>query len=134
MPERITKSKKLFYPDCPNKYDFVGGKLITKKRFKNALSKTSKALKKFSDLKNNLGKKLIHKAATNDTVSNFIESIPVVGDALNTTIKVSDKAIRKAEDIYLSIFRLEKTYTKEQIIEFYVNNHFDSKVRDFEYI
>ena len=32
--------------------------------------------------------------------------------------------IRKAEDIYLSIFRLEKTYTKEQIIEFYVNNHF----------
>ena len=111
MPERITKSKKLFYPDCPNKYDFVGGKLITKKRFKNALSKTSKALKKFSDLKNNLGKKLIHKAATNDTVSNFIESIPVVGDALNTTIKVSDKAIRKAEDISDKIKK--KEYTKK---------------------
>lgn len=32
--------------------------------------------------------------------------------------------IRKFEDIYLAIFKLEKKYTKEQIIEFYVNNHF----------
>jgi len=32
--------------------------------------------------------------------------------------------IRKFEDIYLAVFKLEKTYTKEQIIEFYVNNHF----------
>lgn len=32
--------------------------------------------------------------------------------------------IRKFEDIYLSIFKLEKNYTKEQIIEYYVNNHF----------
>lgn len=32
--------------------------------------------------------------------------------------------IRKFEDIYLSIFKLEKNYTKEEIIEFYVNNHF----------
>ncbi len=32
--------------------------------------------------------------------------------------------IRKFEDIYLSIFKLEKSYTKEQIIEYYVNNHF----------
>lgn len=31
--------------------------------------------------------------------------------------------IRKFEDIYLSIFKLENDYTKEQIIEFYVNNH-----------
>jgi len=31
---------------------------------------------------------------------------------------------RKFEDIYLSIFKLEKKYSKEQIIEFYVNNHF----------
>lgn len=113
MPERIIKSKRLFYPDCPNKYDFVGGKLITKKRFKNALAKTSKALKKFSDLKNNLGKKLIHKAATNDTVSNFIESIPVVGDTLNTVVKVSDKAIRKAEDISDKIKK--KEYTKKDL-------------------
>lgn len=32
--------------------------------------------------------------------------------------------IRKFEDIYLAIFKLEKKYSKEQIIEFYVNNHF----------
>ena len=32
--------------------------------------------------------------------------------------------IRKFEDIYLAVFRLEKSYTKEQIIEYYVNNHF----------
>ena len=32
--------------------------------------------------------------------------------------------IRKFEDIYLAIFKLEKNYTKQQIIEFYVNNHF----------
>lgn len=31
--------------------------------------------------------------------------------------------IRKFTDIYLAIFKLEKSYTKEQIIEFYVNNH-----------
>ena len=31
--------------------------------------------------------------------------------------------IRKFTDIYLSVFKLEKNYTKEQIIEFYVNNH-----------
>lgn len=30
---------------------------------------------------------------------------------------------RKFTDIYLAIFKLEKNYTKEQIIEFYVNNH-----------
>ncbi len=32
--------------------------------------------------------------------------------------------IRKFEDIYLAVFKLEKDYSKEQIIEFYVNNHF----------
>ena len=32
--------------------------------------------------------------------------------------------IRKFQDIYISIFKLEKEYTKEAIIEFYVNNHF----------
>ncbi len=31
---------------------------------------------------------------------------------------------RKFTDIYLSIFKLEKSYTKQEIIEFYVNNHF----------
>ena len=32
--------------------------------------------------------------------------------------------IRKFEDIYLAMFKLEKEYSKQQIIEFYVNNHF----------
>ena len=32
--------------------------------------------------------------------------------------------IRKFEDIYLTVFKLEKKYSKEQIIEYYVNNHF----------
>ena len=31
--------------------------------------------------------------------------------------------IRKFTDIYLAVFKLEKNYTKELIIEFYVNNH-----------
>ncbi len=32
--------------------------------------------------------------------------------------------IRKFTDIYLAVFKLEKQYSKEEIIEFYVNNHF----------
>lgn len=32
--------------------------------------------------------------------------------------------IRKFTDIYLAVFKLEKTYSKSEIIEFYVNNHF----------
>jgi hypothetical protein len=103
--------KNKLYTSADTRNKFFCGSVISKKKLKNALTKTSKALKKFSDLKNNLGKKLIHKAATNDTVSNFIESIPVVGDALNTTIKVSDKAIRKAEDITDKIKK--KEYTKK---------------------
>ena len=31
--------------------------------------------------------------------------------------------IRKFTDIYIAIFQIEKNYTKEQIIEFYANNH-----------
>ncbi|MEG2447861.1 MAG: transglycosylase domain-containing protein [Bacilli bacterium] len=31
--------------------------------------------------------------------------------------------LRKFTDIYLAVFKLEKNYTKEQIIEFYINNH-----------
>jgi len=31
---------------------------------------------------------------------------------------------RKFEDIYLAVFKLEKKYSKEEIIEYYVNNHF----------
>ena len=32
--------------------------------------------------------------------------------------------IRKATDIYMAVFKLEANYTKQQIIEFYANNHF----------
>ena len=32
--------------------------------------------------------------------------------------------VRKFEDIYLAVFKLEKNYSKQEIIEFYVNNHF----------
>lgn len=32
--------------------------------------------------------------------------------------------IRKFQDIYLAIFKLEKSCTKEKIIEYYVNNHY----------
>ncbi len=32
--------------------------------------------------------------------------------------------IRKFQDIYLAIFKLEQNYTKEEIFEYYVNNHY----------
>lgn len=32
--------------------------------------------------------------------------------------------IRKFTDVYLSVFKLERNYTKQEIIEFYANNHF----------
>ncbi len=35
-----------------------------------------------------------------------------------------DGIIRKAQDIYLAIFKLEQNYTKEEIFEYYVNNHY----------
>ncbi|MCI8588944.1 MAG: hypothetical protein HFG40_04755 [Bacilli bacterium] len=35
----------------------------------------------------------------------------------------SEGIIRKFTDIYLAVFKLEKNYTKDQIIEFYVNNY-----------
>ncbi len=45
----------------------------------------------------------------------------------NTFTSKEDKGfegiVRKFTDIYISIFQLEKNYTKEQIIEYYVNNH-----------
>lgn len=35
-----------------------------------------------------------------------------------------DGIIRKFTDIYLSIFKIEKAYTKDQILEFYVNSYY----------
>lgn len=32
--------------------------------------------------------------------------------------------IRKFTDIYLSVFKLEKNFSKEEILEFYINNHY----------
>ena len=41
----------------------------------------------------------------------------------DTTSTGIEGIIRKFTDIYLAVFKLERQYTKEQIIEFYVNNH-----------
>lgn len=41
----------------------------------------------------------------------------------DTTSSGIQGIIRKFTDIYLAVFKLEKNYTKEQIIEFYINNH-----------
>ena len=52
-------------------------------------------------------------------------SMQVVKNSFTSTEASGIKGIiRKFEDIYLAVFKLEKSYTKEQIIEYYVNNHF----------
>ncbi len=51
-------------------------------------------------------------------------SMQVVKNTLTSRVAVGVNGIvRKFQDIYLSVFKLEKNYTKQQIIEFYVNNH-----------
>lgn len=35
-----------------------------------------------------------------------------------------DGIVRKFTDIYLAVFKIEKTYTKEEILEFYVNSYY----------
>lgn len=45
-------------------------------------------------------------------------------DQLGQKTEGASGIVRKFEDIYLSIFKLEKKYSKEEIIEYYVNNHF----------
>jgi penicillin-binding protein 1A len=40
----------------------------------------------------------------------------------NNFTSTNKSVIRKFTDIYLSVFKLEKNYTKEQILEFYVND------------
>ncbi len=52
-------------------------------------------------------------------------SMQVIKNSFTSTEASGIKGIiRKFTDIYLAVFKLEKNYTKEQIIEFYVNNHF----------
>ncbi len=51
-------------------------------------------------------------------------SMQVIKNSFTDTVSTGIKGlIRKFTDIYLAVFKLEKLYTKEQIIEFYVNNH-----------
>lgn len=51
-------------------------------------------------------------------------SMQVIKNSITSRVaKGFDGIIRKFQDIYLAVFKLEKNYTKEQIIEFYVNNH-----------
>ena len=45
-------------------------------------------------------------------------------DHLSQKTTGKDGIVRKFEDIYLAVFKLEKKYSKEEIIEYYVNNHF----------
>ena len=52
-------------------------------------------------------------------------SMQVIKNSLTSTEADGwEGIVRKFTDIYLAVFKLEKNYTKEQIIEFYVNNHF----------
>ena len=52
-------------------------------------------------------------------------SMQVIKNQITSTEATGVKGIiRKFTDIYLSMFKLEKNYTKQEIIEFYVNNHF----------
>ena len=52
-------------------------------------------------------------------------SMQVIKNSFTSTESSGIKGIvRKFTDIYLAIFKLEKKYSKEEIIEFYVNNHF----------
>lgn len=52
-------------------------------------------------------------------------SMQVIKNSFTSTDASGIKGIvRKFTDIYLSVFKLEKKYSKQEIIEFYVNNHF----------
>ncbi len=51
-------------------------------------------------------------------------SMQVIKNSFTDTVsKGFEGIVRKFTDIYLAVFKLEKQYTKEQIVEFYVNNH-----------
>lgn len=52
-------------------------------------------------------------------------TMQVVKNNLTSRVSTGFKGIvRKFTDIYLAVFKLEKNYTKEQIIEFYLNDNF----------
>lgn len=69
-------------------------------------------------------KKLFHRGNNAGGASTL--TMQVVKNSL-TNAKATENVegvVRKFEDIYLSIFKLEKNYSKQQIIEYYVNNHY----------
>lgn len=109
--DNFIKSKRLFYPECPNHADLMCGKLITKNKIKTGLKKLEKGIKKFQNIKNDLGRKALHAAANNDTISSMIESVPVMGDTLSSVIKLGDKAVQKADQVADKIKK--KQYSKE---------------------
>ncbi len=52
-------------------------------------------------------------------------SMQVIKNSFTSTENTGIKGlVRKFTDIYLAVFKLEKQYSKEEIIEFYVNNHY----------
>ena len=52
-------------------------------------------------------------------------TMQTVKNSLTSTESEGIKGIiRKFQDVYLSVFKVEKNYTKEEIIELYVNNHY----------
>ncbi|MGN0974264.1 MAG: transglycosylase domain-containing protein [Bacilli bacterium] len=52
-------------------------------------------------------------------------SMQVIKNSFTSTEASGIKGIvRKFTDIYLAVFKLEKSYTKQEIVEFYVNNHY----------
>lgn len=70
-------------------------------------------------------KAAIGQIAGNDSGGGSTLSMQVIKNSFTSTESSGIKGlIRKFTDIYLSVFKLEKNYTKEEIIEFYVNNHF----------
>lgn len=67
--------------------------------------------------------KLFHKTGNAGGASTL--SMQVIKNSFTSTEADGIKGIiRKFTDIYLAVFKLEKAYTKQEIVEFYVNNHY----------
>lgn len=71
-----------------------------------------------------VAKKLFHVGSNAGGASTL--SMQVVKNSLTdaTATEGAEGIIRKFKDIYLAVFKLEKKYTKQEIIEYYVNNHY----------
>lgn len=63
-------------------------------------------------------------AGNSDAGGGSTISMQVIKNTFTSRTSTGIKGIiRKFTDIYLAVFKLEKQFTKEEIIEFYVNNH-----------